>query len=68
MFFEIIRSHIYVVPSNIENGCNALCDAMLLEMPCISNLARGTGTTTKDWETGFLLQNNDPITLAGAIF
>jgi glycosyltransferase involved in cell wall biosynthesis len=67
MIYHMKSSHVYVMPSNIENGCNALSEAMLLGMPCISNLAGGTGTTIINGETGILLQSDDPVALAGAI-
>lgn len=64
---QIINSNVYVMPSHIENGCNALSEAMLLGMPCITTLAGGTGTTLKDKEEGIVIQSGDSLALAGAI-
>jgi len=61
------NSHIYVMPSHIENSPNNLCEAMILGMPCIATFAGGTGFLLKDSEEGILVQDGDPWVMAGAI-
>jgi glycosyltransferase involved in cell wall biosynthesis len=64
---NMLDSHIYVMPSHIENSPNNLCEAMILGMPCIATYAGGTGSLLKDGEEGILVQNGDPWAMAGAI-
>jgi len=61
------RSHLFVYPSAIENGCNAIQEAMLVGIPIVATHAGGVSTTIKDQETGILVQEGDPYALAGAI-
>ena len=63
----MINSDLYVMPSHIENGCNALSEAMLLGMPCIACFSGGVGTTLTNNIDGILLQCGDSLALAGAI-
>jgi len=63
----MLETDVFVMPSHIENGCNALSEAMLLGIPCITTLAGGTGTTLKDKMEGLVIQGGDPWGLAGAI-
>jgi glycosyltransferase involved in cell wall biosynthesis len=64
---ELLQSHIYVMPSHIENSPNSLCEAMILGMPCIATFAGGTGSILNDGEEGVLIQDGDPWALSGAI-
>ncbi len=64
---NLLNSHIYVMPSHIENSPNNLCEAMILGMPCISTFAGGAGSLLKDGEEGILIQDGDPWAMAGAI-
>lgn len=64
---NLLESHIYVMPSHIENSPNNLCEAMILGMPCIATFAGGTGSLLKDGEEGILIQDGDPWAMAGAI-
>ena len=61
------QSHLYVMPSHIENSPNNLCEAMILGMPCIATLAGGTGSMLKAGEEGLIIQDGDPWAMAGAI-
>ena len=64
---RLLDSDIYVMTSHIENSPNNLCEAMMLGMPCISTFVGGSGSLMKDKESGLLIQNGDPWSLAGAI-
>ncbi len=64
---ELLKSHIYIAPSHIENSPNSLCEAMLMGLPCISTFAGGVGSLINDYESGLLIQDGDPWNMAGAI-
>lgn len=63
----MLEAHIYVSPSHQDNSPNALCEATLIGMPCISTYAGGSGTILKDGITGVLIQDGDPWGMAGAV-
>lgn len=64
---ELLNSHLYVMPSHIENSPNNLCEAMILGMPCIATFVGGTGSLLNDGEDGILIQDGDPWAMAGAV-
>lgn len=64
---RMLEAHIYVSPSHQDNSPNALCEATLIGMPCISTCAGGSSTIIKDGHTGILIQDGDPWVMAGAI-
>jgi glycosyltransferase involved in cell wall biosynthesis len=64
---KMLSADMYVQVSHIENSPNSLCEAMLLGMPIIASNVGGTSSLIKDKETGILIQDGDPIALAGAI-
>lgn len=64
---EILNCNIYVCVSHIENSPNSLCEALILGAPCISTHAGGVPNFIKDKETGLLIQDGDPYSMAGAI-
>ena len=64
---NMLNAHRYVMPSQIENSPNNLCEAMILGMPCVATFAGGTGSILKDGEDGILIQDGDPWVMAGAI-
>lgn len=63
----LLKTHIYISTSHIENSPNSLCEAQLLGVPCIATNAGGTGTLLTDGEDGILIQDGDPYAMAGAI-
>jgi len=64
---EILNANIFVYPSSIENGCNAVQEAMLLGIPIIACYSGGLTTTLQDKISGVLVNEGDPFVLAGAI-
>jgi len=63
----ILKSHIYVGVSHIENSPNSLCEALILGIPCIATNAGGTSNFIEDNKDGILIQDGDPYSMAGAI-
>lgn len=64
---SLLTSHLYVMPSHIENSPNNLCEAMLLGMPCVTTLAGGSDTILINKKEGLVIQDGDPWSMAGAI-
>lgn len=64
---SMLESHIFVYPTHQDNSSNALCEAMILGMPCVSTFAGGSGTMLRDGDTGIMVQDGDPWAMAGAI-
>ena len=63
----LLKAHIYVASSHIENSPNSLCEAQILGLPCIATNAGGTNTLLQDGIDGILIQDGDPYALVGAI-
>ena len=64
---ELQKTDLLVHPTHIENGCNAVGEAMLMGIPVLSTAAGGLMTTIKDTSDGYLVQDGDPYAMAGAI-
>lgn len=64
---EMSKSHIYVMASHIENSPNALCEALLIGMPCIASNVGGTSSLINDNVDGLLYQHTDPLSLMSQI-
>jgi len=64
---KLLNSHIYVMPSHIENSPNNLCEAMILGLPCIATDAGGTSSLLSNKKEGLLIQDGDPWSMAGTI-
>ena len=64
---ELLNANVFVYPSAIENGCNAVQEAMLIGIPIIATYAGGLTTTIENNITGILVNEGDPYVLAGAI-
>ncbi len=60
------ESDVFVQVSHIENSPNALCEALLVGIPCIASYAGGTASMLAN-DVGILVQDGDPYVLAGAI-
>ena len=62
----LLKSDVYVHPSYIENGCNAVQEAMLLGLPIVAHYTGGLTTTLND-NSGMLVQPSDSSAMAYAI-
>lgn len=60
----LLKTHVYVQASSIENSSNSLGEAMILGMPCVASNVGGTSDMLKDNEEGFLYQYTEPELLA----
>ena len=65
--YHLLKAHIYVMGSHIENSPNNLCEAMLVGMPIVATNAGGTASLFRDTEDGVLIQDGDPWAMAGSI-
>lgn len=64
---RMLEAFVFVYPTHQDNSSNALCEAMMLGMPCVSTFAGGSGTMLKDGKEGIMIQDGDPWAMAGAI-
>lgn len=64
---HLLYANMYVMSSHIENNANNLCEAMILGLPCISTFVGGVGSLISNNENGLLIQDGDPMAMAGAI-
>jgi glycosyltransferase involved in cell wall biosynthesis len=64
---HMLEADAYIQVSHIENNPNSLFEAMLLGMPIIASHAGGSGNLVENNLSGWLIQEGDPINLAGAI-
>jgi len=63
---SMLASNVFVMPSNIENSPNSLCEAMLLGMPCIATSAGGTSEFLNE-KNGVIVQPGDSYSIAAAV-
>ena len=61
------HTHIYIQASHIENSPNNVCEAMLIGIPIIATMVGGTSSILTDKKEGYLIQDGDPYSMAGAI-
>jgi len=64
---ELQDAHVYANSSFIENGCNALQEAMLMSVPCVAGFAGGMSTTLEHRKTGLLYPRGNAFMLAHRI-
>lgn len=62
-----VKSDIYCQVSHIENSPNSLCEAMMVGLPSIATNVGGTSSLLEDGNSGFLVQEGEPYSFAGAI-
>ncbi len=64
---ELIRSHLFVSPSYIDNSPNAVCEAQLVGMPVISSYTGGVPSLIEEGRTGLFFQTGDVPMLASRL-
>ena len=64
---QMLMSHVFVLPSTIENSSNSLSEAMLLGLPCVASNVGGTGSLLTHHKEGLLYQCSDSYMLAYSI-
>ena len=57
---QMLKSHVFIQPSSIENSPNSLGEAMLLGLPCIASDVGGTSTMIVNNKEGFLYPWDEP--------
>lgn len=58
------KSHVFIMPSSIENSSNSLGEALLLGVPSIASFVGGTSNLIEHGKNGFLYRFEDHIVLA----
>lgn len=64
---ELLNCDMYVHPAYIDNSPNALCEAMILGVPCIASYVGGIPTLIENSVSGILTPVNEPYYLASKI-
>jgi glycosyltransferase involved in cell wall biosynthesis len=64
---QMLASNLFVFPSAIDNSPNALQEAMLIGMPVIASHAGGVSSLINHNNTGILVPEGEPYSMAGAI-
>ena len=59
----LLKSHLYVHPSYIDNSPNSVCEAQLVGVPVIGTYVGGIPSLIKHEETGLLIPANAPYEL-----
>jgi glycosyltransferase involved in cell wall biosynthesis len=67
MAHELCRTNVFAIPSYIENGSNALCEAMLVGAPCVAAYTSGILSNVEHGHTGLLFPPGDAVLLAESI-
>jgi glycosyltransferase involved in cell wall biosynthesis len=61
---QMLRSHVFVSASTIENESNALCEARLLGVPSVASFVGGVTSVVRHHCDGFAYQHDAPYMLA----
>lgn len=61
---QYLKSHVFVLPSSIENSPNSLGEAMLLGLPSVASCVGGVQDMLSHKEEGFIYQYDAPYMLA----
>jgi len=64
---HLTRSHIYVLPSHIENSSNSLCEAQLVGLPCVASCTGGVPSLVEHGQTGLRCPRGDHLAVSGRI-
>lgn len=61
---NLLKCHIYVHPSYIDNSPNSVCEAQLIGIPTIGTYVGGIPSLIENEENGLLIPSNAPFELA----
>lgn len=64
MVQRLLNTHVFVLPSAIENSSNSLGEAMLLGMPCVASNTGGTMDILEHKKEGYLYPYTEPAMCA----
>lgn len=64
MLQRLLKTHVFVLPSAIENSSNSLGEAMLLGMPCVASNTGGTMDILEHKQEGYLYPYTEPAMCA----
>lgn len=67
MAAALCRSHVFVLPSSIENSPNSLGEAQIIGMPCVAACVGGVPDMVTQGESGLLYDHRDPEMLADRV-
>lgn len=63
----LCKSHVFVLPSQIDNSPNSLAEAQLIGMPCVASYTGGVPSMVEEGQTGLLFPRGDSEVLANRI-
>lgn len=63
----MLKSHVYIQPSFVENSSNTLGEAMILGMPCIVSYCGGVSSMATDEKEALFYRPGDEVVLAHQI-
>lgn len=61
---RFLKTHVFVLPSAIENSSNSLGEAMILGMPCVASNTGGTMDIVEHKKEGYLYPYTEPAMCA----
>ncbi len=64
---ELRATHVFVLPSRIENSANSLCEAQLMGVPAVTGYMGGTASLVEEGRTGLFAPSGDSALLADAV-
>ena len=64
MLQRLLNTHVFVLPSAIENSSNSLGEAMILGMPCVASNTGGTMDILEHKNEGYLYPYTEPAMCA----
>lgn len=64
MLERLLKTHVFLLPSAIENSSNSLGEAMLLGMPCVASNSGGTQDILEHKKEGYLYPYTEPAMCA----
>ena len=63
MVERMLKSHVFVSPSSIENSPNSVGEAMILGVPTVSSDVGGVKNMLTHWQEGFIYPADEPYML-----